>query len=118
MRHGRRSGWDALFATAPLPILLLFAIPYLLITGIIYLVDGISESFSNHYEKSKTFKQTQSKKNQLNFTAKYIGNKKSATFHNLECKWAKQTSKKNMVLFEFRMDAIKFKMKPCRFCKP
>ena len=53
-----------------------------------------------------------------NIKHKYSANINSGTFHLYNCKWSKQTSKKNILCFDNREEALKSGLTPCRFCKP
>lgn len=48
----------------------------------------------------------------------YIGNKRSYIFHRPSCKYGREISEKNRIIFRSRQDAIRIGYSPCRECKP
>ena len=49
---------------------------------------------------------------------KYVGSKNSNKYHNLDCKWAKKISAKNLVTFKTAKEALAAGYVPCKVCKP
>lgn len=49
---------------------------------------------------------------------KYRGHNCSHKFHKMNCPFGMCISKKHLVIFHFRKDAIEANYKPCRYCLP
>lgn len=52
------------------------------------------------------------------FFCKYFGNSFSNKFHRPSCLFAKAISRRNLVLFQSRQQAIAAHFTPCRYCLP
>jgi len=48
----------------------------------------------------------------------YVASKSSDIFHKPECRWAQNISKKNLVTYKSKQEAIKAGKKPCKTCNP
>lgn len=48
----------------------------------------------------------------------YVASKNSSVFHKPDCRWAKNISKENLVVYNSREEAIKAGKRPCKSCNP
>jgi methylphosphotriester-DNA--protein-cysteine methyltransferase len=49
---------------------------------------------------------------------KYIASNSSNIFHKPDCRWAQNISKRNLVTYKTREEAIKAGKRPCKTCNP
>ena len=49
---------------------------------------------------------------------KYVASKSSNIFHKPECRWAQNISKRNLITYKSREEAIKAGKRPCKTCNP
>ena len=48
----------------------------------------------------------------------YVASNSSDIFHKPDCRWAKNISPENLIIFKTREQAIKAGKRPCKWCKP
>lgn len=57
-------------------------------------------------------------KGQQEGVARYIGNRRTLTFHRPTCLYAKSIAASNRIIFRSRKSALKAGYRPCRACRP
>jgi len=63
-------------------------------------------------------KQDETDVNSATGEQKYVASKSSNVFHKPDCRWAKNISDQNLVIYKSREEAIKAGKRPCKTCNP
>jgi len=75
---------------------------------------GINETASSKIPE----KQDETDVNSAISEHKYVASKSSSVFHKPECRWAKNISEANLVIYTSKDEAIKAGKRPCKTCNP
>ncbi len=99
-------------------MLLLFALPFALLLSNTLSQNVLAQSLDTEKDIGESAKNSVEVSSDSETIYKYCGNSFSHKFHRPSCPFGEAISKRHLVMFRFRHEAIEAHYEPCRYCLP